>query len=131
MVPKWGIQERQVQPATLLHNVIAQDLVQPADLSELLRITQAELAATLGVPRESVSKQSRIATVSVQSRLREMVEILNRVLPWTGSPLGAYAWYRSQTLPSLGDATAESLVRGGQGALVRRYLDRVAAGGFA
>jgi hypothetical protein len=115
----------------LFDAVIADNLVQPSNLSDVLRITQAELAATLGMPRESVSKQSRVATVSVQARLREMVEILNRVLPWTGSPLAAYAWYRSQSLPSFGDMTAEALVRDGRGGAVRSYLDRIAAGGFA
>ena len=36
-----------------------------------------------------------------------MVEIINRVLPWTGSELAEFAWYRSQPLPSFGDKTAE------------------------
>ena len=60
-----------------------------------------------------------------------MSEIINRVIPWAGSELAAYAWYRSQPLPSFGDATAEELVRQGLGEKVRTYLGRIAAGGFA
>ena len=60
-----------------------------------------------------------------------MSEIINRVIPWAGSALAAYAWYRSQPLPSFGDATVEELVRVGQGERVRGYLGRIAAGGFA
>ena len=67
----------------------------------------------------------------IETRLRELIEILNRVLPWAGSPLAAYAWYRSQSLPSFGDITPEQLVRDGRADDVRHYLDRIAAGGFA
>jgi len=30
-----------------------------------------------------------------QSRLRVMSEIINHVIPWAGSALFGYAWYRS------------------------------------
>lgn len=112
-------------------NAFAGDHVVPGGITDVLHITQAELASTLGIPREAVSKSSRVRTVSVQTRLRELIDILNRVLPWAGSPLAAYAWYRSQTLPSFGDATPEQLVRDGRADDVRHYLDRIAAGGFA
>ena len=68
---------------------------------------------------------------TIEEKLREMSEIINRVIPWAGSELAAYAWYRSQPLPSLGDATAEELVRQGRAELVRSYLARIAQGGFA
>lgn len=112
-------------------NAFAGDIVVPGGITDVLHITQAELAATLGIPREAVSKSNRVRTVTVQTRLRELVEILNRVLPWAGSPLAAYAWYRSQSLPSFGDVTPEQLVRDGRADDVRHYLDRIAAGGFA
>ncbi|EMD81783.1 hypothetical protein C725_2831 [Pacificimonas flava] len=60
-----------------------------------------------------------------------MSEIINRVIPWAGSQLAAYAWYCSQPLPSLADVTAEELVRQGRAELVRDYLNRIAQGGFA
>jgi hypothetical protein len=53
------------------------------------------------------------------------------VLPWAGSVLAAYAWYRSQPLPSFGDMTAEDLVRAGRANDVRGYLSRIAVGGYA
>lgn len=115
----------------ILMQALAGDMVQPSAITEVLHITQAELADTLGISRESVSKSSRARSTGVQTRLREMLEIMNRVLPWAGSLLAAYAWYRSQTLPSFGDSTPEQLVRDGRANDVRRYLDRIAAGGFA
>ncbi len=60
-----------------------------------------------------------------------MVEILNRVRPWAGSPLQAFAWYRSQPIPAFGDRTAEALVSEGRAEAVKSYLDGIAVGGYA
>lgn len=60
-----------------------------------------------------------------------MCEIIDRIIPWAGSALTAYAWYRSQSLPSFGDATAEELVRQGWSNKVHVYLDRLQHGGYA
>jgi hypothetical protein len=114
-----------------LSEVTGKDGVSPDRLSGALRITKSELAAAAGLSRDAVSKSSRSGSLSTQTRLREMSEIINRVIPWAGSELAAYAWYRSQPLPSLGDATAEELVRQGRAELVRSYLARTAQGGFA
>lgn len=84
----------------------------------MLHITRGELAATLGLSRDAVSKSARLGRPVTQARLRDMVEILNRVRPWAGSAQQAFAWYRSQPLPSFGDQTAEALVR-------ERYADAV------
>ncbi|MFT9073248.1 antitoxin Xre/MbcA/ParS toxin-binding domain-containing protein [Gluconobacter potus] len=100
-------------------------------LSKMLHITRGELAATLGLSRDAVSKGARLGRPATQARLRDMVEILNRVRPWAGSAQQAFAWYRSQLLPSFGDQTAEALVREGRADAVRRYLDRIATGGYA
>jgi hypothetical protein len=54
----------------------------PDVLSGRLRITKTELASALGLSRDSVSKQSRVASPATQKRLRDVVEIINRVLPW-------------------------------------------------
>jgi hypothetical protein len=59
------------------------------------------------------------------------VEIINRVSPWAGSVGGAFAWYRSQPLPSFGDKTAEDLVKEGRAQAVKDYLSRIAEGGYA
>jgi len=100
-------------------------------LSDLLHITRGELALALGLSRDAVSKKTRALSPTTQSRLRNMVEILNRVRVWAGSPQQAFAWYRSQPLPSFGDQTAEALVKEGRAEDVKRYLDRIAVGGYA
>jgi hypothetical protein len=100
-------------------------------LSALLHITRAELAVAAGLSRDAVAKTARSRTPSTQSRLRDVIEILNRVQPWAGSPQQAFAWYRSQPLPSFGDQTAEGLVKEGRAEAVKRYLDRIAVGGYA
>lgn len=100
-------------------------------LSAILHITRGELALALGLSRAAVSKTARAGAPATQSRLRDMVEILNRVRPWAGSPQQAFAWYRSQPLPSFGDQTAEDLVKEGRAEAVKRYLDRIAVGGYA
>ena len=114
-----------------LSEVTGKDGVSVDRLSAALHITKSELAVTAGLSRDAVSKAARSTSVTTQSRLREMSEIINRAIPWAGSELSAYAWYRSQSLPSFGDATAEELVRQGKGERVRAYLGRIAAGGFA
>lgn len=100
-------------------------------LATRLKISKLELAAALGVSRDAVSKTARANAQKTQTRLRDMVEIINRVLPWAGSELAAFAWYRSQPLPSFGDKTAEDLVSEGRGEAVKTYLSRIAEGGYA
>jgi hypothetical protein len=117
--------------AAFLSEVCGEQGVSIDRLSAVLHITKSELAHAAGLSRDAVSKAARRNSVVTQARLREMSEIINRVIPWAGSELAAYAWYRSQPLPSFGDATAEELVRQGHGEKIRAYLGRIAAGGFA
>jgi hypothetical protein len=60
-----------------------------------------------------------------------MVEIVTRVVPWAGGVQQALAWYRATPIPALGDQTAEAVVKAGQAAAVRDYLDAIAAGAYA
>ncbi len=118
--------------AAFLSEVTGEKGVSPDRLSAALHITKSELALAAGLSRDAVSKAARSGSVVTQARLREVSEIINWViLAWAGSELAAYTWYRSQPLPSFGDATAEELVRQGLGEKVRAYLGRIAAGGFA
>jgi len=103
----------------------------PDAIAASLRTTKVEIAATLGLSTDALSRRSRISSVATQRRLREMVEILNRMQPHLGSALAAYAWYRSEPLPGFGGRTAEALVRDGHADWVRDYLDDAMAGGFA
>jgi uncharacterized protein (DUF2384 family) len=60
-----------------------------------------------------------------------MLEIVSRVRDWAGGDIQAMAWYRSQPIPALDGRTPEALVKAGQAASVRAYLDHLALGGFA
>ena len=100
-------------------------------LSHELRITKAELAIALGLSRDAVSKTTRLKAHATQARLRDVAEIINRVLPWAGSVPQAFAWYRAQPLPSFGDRTPEDLVKEGRAEAVKTYLSRIAVGGYA
>ena len=64
----------------------------------------------------------------VTGRLRELVDVIDRVEPRLGSPLMAYAWYRSEPLPGFSGQTAIQLVRSGRAADVLDYIDAVDAG---
>jgi hypothetical protein len=115
-----------------LDDVTTPDGLIAADrLTAKLHITKAELASASGLSRDAVSKSARIETRATQARMRDMVEIINRVGPWAGSVGQAFAWYRSQSLPAFGDRTAEDLVKEGRAEAVKDYLSRIAAGGHA
>ena len=100
----------------------------PGRIAEVLRTTKDEVAHTVGLGRDAVMRPDRIASPKTQKRLREMVEILNRVEPRFGSALIAYAWYRSEPLAGFGGLTAMQLVREGRAAEVMEYIDAVDAG---
>jgi hypothetical protein len=115
-----------------LHAVIGGDGVVQADrLVTLLRVTKGELATAFGLSRDAISKTDRLTGRATQSRLREGTQIINRVLPWSGSVQQAFAWYRSQPIPAFGDQTAEELVREGRAEHVLSYLAGLSLGGYA
>lgn len=103
----------------------------PERIAGALRTTKAEIAATLGLGRDAFSRASRIRARKTQTRLREMLEILNRIEAQTGSEIAAYAWFRSEPLPGFGGMTPDQLVRDGRADQVHAYLSRVMAGGYA
>jgi hypothetical protein len=103
----------------------------PARIAGALRTTQGEIAATLGLGRDAFSRETRIRARKTQTRLREMLEILNRVEAQTGSEIAAYAWFRSEPLPGFGGMTPDQLLRDGRADQVHAYLNRVMAGGYA
>jgi hypothetical protein len=118
-------------PSFIIGMIEPDGVIEAGRLSDMLRVSRAELALASGLSRDAVSKTARLRTPSTQSRLRDVVQILQRVLPWCGSLPQAFAWYRAQPLPSFGDQTAEALVKDGQAEAVKRYLDRIAVGGYA
>lgn len=117
--------------AALYERVVRDDYIQSSALATSLHVTKAELATALGLPAERLRKREREQSRTTQRRLRDVVEILNRVSRWTGSDLQAYAWYRSEPLPQFGQRTASELVAEGLAEAVKTHLSRVAVGGFA
>ena len=108
----------------------ADGAIEPERLRATLRISNREIAAMLGLPEDSISKRARAMAPATQRRLREVVDILTQVKPWSGTWLYAYAWFRSQNIPSFG-TTAEHMVRMGHADAVKQYIERVAGGGFS
>ncbi|WP_373476054.1 antitoxin Xre/MbcA/ParS toxin-binding domain-containing protein [Sphingorhabdus sp.] len=102
-----------------------------AYLADLFRMSKAQLAETVGLPLATVIKTNRMKAPKAQGRMTEMLEIIARIKDWAGSDAQAMAWYRSQPIPALDGRTAESLVKSGDAAAVRDYLDHMALGGFA
>jgi Protein of unknown function (DUF2384) len=94
-------------------------------------LSKKQLAETIGLAPEALYKTNRLNAAKTQSRLKEMNEILRRVSAWAGGPVQAMAWYRAEPIPAFGGRTAESLVKSGQAAALRDYLDSIALGGFA
>jgi uncharacterized protein (DUF2384 family) len=100
-------------------------------LAQAFRMSKGQLAETAGISPESLYRSTRAAAPKTQARVKEMLEIVNRVVDWAGSTDQAIAWYRAQPIPAFGGRTAESLVKDGKASAVRDYLDHVATGGFA
>src|SRR5580693_814551 len=105
--------------------------IEAAHVAETFGMSIGQLAETVGLPREAVYKSARARAGKTQSRMREMLEIINRVCEWAGGRQQAMAWYRAEPIPAFGGRTAESLVKSGQAGPLRDYLDHIAMGGFA
>ena len=100
----------------------------PRKIAEAFRTTSEEVARTAGLGKDAVQRKERVRSDKTQRRLREMVEIINKVEPRFGSALIAYAWYRSEPLPGFTGSTAMQLVRDGRADEVLEYIDAVDAG---
>lgn len=100
-------------------------------VAEVFGMSKSQLAETAGLTRETLYKADRVRAPKTQTRMREMLEIVNRVSDWAGGRVAAMAWYRSQPIAAFGGRTAESLVKDGKAAALRDYLDHIAVGGFA
>lgn len=100
----------------------------PQKIATALRTTSAEVARTVGLGRDAVQRRDRLTADKTQRRLREMVEVVNKVTPRFGSPMMAYAWYRSEPLAGFAGFTAMQLVRDGRADDVMDYIDAVDAG---
>lgn len=100
----------------------------PRKIADALRTTSEEVARTAGLGKDAVQRKDRVTSDKTQRRLREVIEVLNKVEPRFGSALLAYAWYRSEPLPGFSGQTAMQLVRDGRADDVLDYIDAVDAG---
>lgn len=100
-------------------------------IADSFGMSKGQLAETVGLGRETFHKAARTNAPKTQGRVREMLEIVSRISTWAGGKDQAMAWYRAQPIAAFGDRTAEALVKSGQAAAVRDYLDHLAMGGFA
>ncbi|WP_224547801.1 antitoxin Xre/MbcA/ParS toxin-binding domain-containing protein [Mesorhizobium sp. CA16] len=106
-------------------------LFAPKKIADAFRTTSEEIARTAGLGKDAVQRRERVRSDKTQRRLREMVEIVNKVEPRFGSALVAYAWYRSEPLPGFSGRTAMQLVREGRADEVLDFIDAVDAGIYA
>lgn len=100
----------------------------PGKIAAVFRTTSEDVARTVGLGKDAVQRKDRVRSDKTQRRLREMVEIVNKVEPRFGSALMAYAWYRSEPLAGFAGATAMRLVQDGRAMDVMDYVDAVDAG---
>ena len=100
----------------------------PKKIADAFRTTSEEVGRTLGLGKDAIQRRDRLKSDKTQKRLREMIEIINKVEPRFGSPMMAYAWYRSEPLPGFGNMTAMHLVREGRSTDVLDFIDAVDAG---
>ena len=100
----------------------------PSKIAKAFRTTSEEVARTAGLGRDAVQRKDRVRSDKTQRRLREMVEVINKVEPRFGSTLMAYAWYRSEPLSGFSGQTAMQLVRNGRVDDVLDYVDAIDAG---
>ena len=118
-------------PFSISGLIDARGAVSMDDVAEMFSMSKAQLAETAGLAREVLQKASRRNGPKAQSRVREMLEIINLVQAWAGGAAQAMAWYRAEPIPAFGGRTAEALVKSGQAASVRDYVDHLATGGYA
>ncbi len=104
---------------------------EPRRIAAALRTSSAEVAQTVGLSKDALQRRTRINSAKTQRRLRELVEVLNKVESRFGSELMAYAWFRSEPLPGFDGRTAMQLVQEGKAGEVLQYIDAVDAGVFA
>jgi len=100
----------------------------PRKIADAFGTTSDEVAHAAGLAADDVQRGHRIRSDSTQRRLREMVDIIDRMEVRFGAAPIAYAWYRSEPLPGFSGQTAMQLVRSGRAGEVLDYIDAVDAG---
>ena len=100
----------------------------PRKIAEAFHTTIGDVAWVIGLGKEAIQRKDRANSDKTQRRLRELVEVINKVERRFGSPLIAYAWYRSEPLAGFSGQTAMHLVRSGRVGEILEYIDAIGAG---
>ena len=101
------------------------------EIARVLLTTNTDIAKTAGVSASTLRRRNGSGSFVAQRRLRELINVLDKIGPRFGSLLIAYAWIRSVPLPGFSGATAMALVQEGRADEVLEYIDGVDAGVFA
>ncbi len=106
-------------------------LFAPGKIAHAFHTTSEEVARSAGLGRDAIQRKDRVRSDKTQRRLREMIEVINKVEPRFGSALIAFAWYRSEPLPGFSGQTAMQLVKEGRASEILEFIDAVDAGVYA
>ena len=106
-------------------------LFAPGKIAHAFHTTSEEVARSAGLGRDAIQRKDRVRSDKTQRRLREMIEVINKVEPRFGSALIAFAWYRSEPLPGFSGQTSMQLVKEGRASEILEFIDAVDAGVYA
>ena len=103
--------------------------VAPRKLGDLMNISLQDLAALLGVHRNSLGDA---VSPKAQNRLRDIVRVLAKAASLLGGDSRrAVIWFRYEPLAGFGGDTAEDLFRAGHVDAVVRHLEMLEDGVYA
>ena len=98
-------------------------------VSELLGVTQSELAKLIGVARNTLTAASGVR--KVDQALSPVVRILAMAAEMAGDESRAAIWFKHQPIPGWAGKTAYDLVGEGKSDKVLAYLEAVRSGVYA
>ena len=98
-------------------------------VSELLGVTQADLARLVGVARNTLTARS--GARKVDQALSPVVRILAMAAEMAGDESRAAIWFKHQPIPGWAGKTAYDLVGEGKADKVLAYLEAVRSGVYA
>ncbi|EYR82059.1 antitoxin Xre/MbcA/ParS toxin-binding domain-containing protein [Shinella sp. DD12] len=98
-------------------------------VSELLGVTQADLARLVGVARNTLTARS--GARKVDQALSPVVRILAIATEMAGDESRAAIWFKHQPIPGWAGKTAYDLVGDGKADKVLAYLEAVRSGVYA
>jgi len=101
----------------------------PRRVAELLGVTMSELAALVGVARNTLAAGS--GARKVDAALSPVVRVLAMAGEMAGSEERAAIWFKHQPIPGWAGKTAYDLVREGKADKVLAYLEAVRSGVYA